>query len=257
MLARWGLYAQAVRKLTGLAEPQYGPDPLFQLALARALGRMGRKDQAKAALAKIGENMHVRRFVRFATANGRIASYRHGVRIGVLVDIEGYTRLEGGEMYVEPISVTAKGTTGPGFNAISFAAKGDLTKEQALEAAKAGESKLLLVIPAGYGESLDAQKPGEIETYSFMRSFSLIGTRTQIVVQTVLDALNDAQSNDFLRKKLPDLDPKGIKKPVKSRDFVVVQNRVAVSYCLSRVLRYKPSRMTSITPRPIVRGGKR
>jgi ABC-2 type transport system permease protein len=101
------------------------------------------------------------------------------------------------------------------------------TKEQALEAAKAGESKLLLVIPAGYGESLDALKPGEIETYSFMRSFSLIGTRTQIVVQTVLDALNDAQSNDFLRKKLPDLDPKGIKKPVKSRDFVVVQDRVA------------------------------
>lgn len=101
------------------------------------------------------------------------------------------------------------------------------TREQALEAAKAGESKLLLVIPAGYGESRDALKPSEIETYSFMRSFSLIGTRTQIVVQTVLDALNDAQSNDFLRKKLPDLDPKGIKKPVKSRDFVVVQDRVA------------------------------
>ena len=47
-------------------------------------------EQARLALvAKIGENMHVRRFVRFATANGRIASYRHGVRIGVLVDIEG------------------------------------------------------------------------------------------------------------------------------------------------------------------------
>jgi elongation factor Ts len=49
-------------------------------------------EQARLALvAKIGENMNVRRFVRFATTNGRIASYRHGVRIGVLVDIEGGT----------------------------------------------------------------------------------------------------------------------------------------------------------------------
>src|SRR4030066_1052702 len=33
------------------------------------------------------------------------------------------------------------------------------TKEQALETAKAGESKLLLVIPAGFGDSLTARKP--------------------------------------------------------------------------------------------------
>ena len=97
------------------------------------------------------------------------------------------------------------------------------TKEQALEAAKAGESKLLLVIPAGFGESLTALKPSEIETYSFMRSFSLIGARGQIVVQSVIAALNDALSNNFLKEKLPDLDPQSLKKPIKSRDFVVVQ----------------------------------
>ncbi|MCU0766184.1 MAG: translation elongation factor Ts [Gammaproteobacteria bacterium] len=47
------------------------------------------EDGRQALIAKIGENMHVRRFVRFATSNGHIASYRHGVRIGVLVDHEG------------------------------------------------------------------------------------------------------------------------------------------------------------------------
>ena len=57
------------------------------------------------------------------------------------------------------------------------------TKEQALETAKAGESKLLLVIPAGFGDSLTELKPSEIETYSFMRSFSLIGARGQVVVR--------------------------------------------------------------------------
>ena len=37
---------------------------------------------------KIGENLSVRRFVRFETA-GRVAAYLHGTRIGVLVDFEG------------------------------------------------------------------------------------------------------------------------------------------------------------------------
>jgi elongation factor Ts len=47
------------------------------------------EEARQALIAKIGENMQVRRFVRFATSNGHIASYRHGVRIGVLVDHEG------------------------------------------------------------------------------------------------------------------------------------------------------------------------
>ena len=42
----------------------------------------------EALVAKIGENMNVRRFVRIATS-GTIGAYRHGTRIGVLVDMEG------------------------------------------------------------------------------------------------------------------------------------------------------------------------
>jgi elongation factor Ts len=46
-------------------------------------------EQAREALvAKIGENMAVRRFERI-TAAGTIASYRHGDRIGVVVDLDG------------------------------------------------------------------------------------------------------------------------------------------------------------------------
>ncbi|WP_029133033.1 translation elongation factor Ts [Sedimenticola selenatireducens] len=43
----------------------------------------------EALIVKIGENMNVRRFERFESANGRLASYSHGSRIGVVVDIEG------------------------------------------------------------------------------------------------------------------------------------------------------------------------
>ncbi|WP_456446540.1 translation elongation factor Ts [Thiolapillus sp.] len=46
------------------------------------------EEARQALVSKIGENMSVRRFVRMDT-DGQIASYRHGVRIGVLVDLAG------------------------------------------------------------------------------------------------------------------------------------------------------------------------
>ncbi|HID44724.1 MAG TPA: elongation factor Ts [Chromatiaceae bacterium] len=46
------------------------------------------EEARQALVSKIGENMNVRRFVRMES-DGQIASYRHGVRIGVLVDLSG------------------------------------------------------------------------------------------------------------------------------------------------------------------------
>lgn len=43
----------------------------------------------EALIAKIGENIQVRRLVRFDNASGQIYSYRHGTRIGVLVELSG------------------------------------------------------------------------------------------------------------------------------------------------------------------------
>jgi elongation factor Ts len=43
----------------------------------------------EALIAKIGENMNVRRFVRIEAGAGTLTSYLHGVRIGVLVELEG------------------------------------------------------------------------------------------------------------------------------------------------------------------------
>jgi len=46
-------------------------------------------DEVRAALiGKIGENMSIRRFKRFETA-GKLTSYLHGTRIGVVVEFEG------------------------------------------------------------------------------------------------------------------------------------------------------------------------
>ena len=46
------------------------------------------EEARKALIATIGENITVRRFTR-VESKGQLASYRHGVRIGVLVDVEG------------------------------------------------------------------------------------------------------------------------------------------------------------------------
>ena len=46
------------------------------------------EEARQALVSKIGENMNVRRFVR-TQAQGKIYSYSHGVRIGVVVDISG------------------------------------------------------------------------------------------------------------------------------------------------------------------------
>ena len=58
--------------------------------LASELDGKAVKDVVTEAIAKIGENISVRRFVRFESAEGKIYSYIHaGGKIGVLVDMKG------------------------------------------------------------------------------------------------------------------------------------------------------------------------
>ena len=53
-------------------------------------------------IATIGENMHVRRFVRFETESGSIVSYIHGEgKIGVLVEMEGADEVVGKDVCMQ------------------------------------------------------------------------------------------------------------------------------------------------------------
>ncbi len=72
----------------GLAETVARENPVDVAALS-ALTVGGENVEAKrqALVQKIGENLAIRRFVRYETA-GTLASYLHGARIGVLVDLE-------------------------------------------------------------------------------------------------------------------------------------------------------------------------
>jgi ABC-2 type transport system permease protein len=97
----------------------------------------------------------------------------------------------------------------------------------AIDTARKSDANLLLVIPAGFGESVARFEPREIETYAFMRSFSMGGLRKSEILKAIIAATNEFLSDDFLRKKVPGVDPGSLKNPIKSRDFVIVRNRMA------------------------------
>lgn len=70
------------------------------------------EDRRQALVMKLGENISVRRFVRFETA-GNLASYLHGTRIGVLVDYTGGDETLGKDIAMhiaaaKPIGVSAQ-----------------------------------------------------------------------------------------------------------------------------------------------------
>jgi elongation factor Ts len=73
-----------------VAEVVASQDPSDVVRLASCKLRSGESVESRrvALVQKIGENLSIRRFAR-RTAAGRIASYVHGTRIGVLVDFTG------------------------------------------------------------------------------------------------------------------------------------------------------------------------
>lgn len=103
----------------------------------------------------------------------------------------------------------------------------DTAKDAAVESVRESETNFLLIIPEGFGESVSRFEAEEIETYTFLRSFSLSGTRSAAVLRAVIGAVNEYLSSDFLKKKVPDISPENLKSPIKSKDFVIVKDRMA------------------------------
>jgi elongation factor Ts len=119
----------------GIANLVARENPADLAALANAkLGSGETVESARVALVqKIGENISVRRFER-RTAAGKLASYVHGMRIGVLVDVTGGDDALGKDLAMhiaasKPLAVSKEG--------ISPAL---IEQERKIAAAKAAES---------------------------------------------------------------------------------------------------------------------
>lgn len=65
------------------------PEDLDQLLTLELDNQTSVDERRRDLFAKIGENISVRRFVRYQTADGTLSAYLHGHRIGVVVELTG------------------------------------------------------------------------------------------------------------------------------------------------------------------------
>jgi len=104
--------------------------------------------QARANLvAKIGENIQLRRLVRFDDLKGELYSYRHGVRIGVLVELEGGNPTLGKDIAMHIAATNPLCLSADQVPAATLEKETEIFRAQALESGK--PEKILDKIVAG------------------------------------------------------------------------------------------------------------
>ena len=116
-----------------------------------------------------------------------------------------------------------------GLKAANFAIEWSREKdpEAAVRAAKGSDTYLLLIIPQGFGESVARFEQKEITSYTFLKSFSIGGIRKSEILRAVITATNSYLSDSVLKKKVPDISPDILKSPIRTKDYVIVKDKMA------------------------------
>ncbi len=96
------------------------------------------EEARNAIIAKLGENMTLRRFVRNETA-GQLAAYLHGAKIGVLVDFNGGDEQLGRDLAMHIAASKPKALDASGVDAELVETERRVAIERAKEAGKSGD----------------------------------------------------------------------------------------------------------------------
>jgi len=111
------------------------PADVEALSAMAIVGGSGTVEEARKALVmKLGENMTVRRFTRFVTS-GKLATYLHGSKIGVLLDFTGEDAL-GKDLAMHIAASKPKSVDASGVSAEEIATERRIAIEKAKEAGK-------------------------------------------------------------------------------------------------------------------------
>jgi ABC-2 type transport system permease protein len=100
-------------------------------------------------------------------------------------------------------------------------------KNLAIDYARMKNLNFLLIIPRGFGDKVSSFQSTEVEFYSFIKSFSMGSTVESSIVNDIINSINNYVSNNFLKAKFPNLNPESIKNPIKSKEFVIIKDRIA------------------------------
>ncbi len=109
-------------------------EALSALAIANGSGTI--EETRKALLMKLGENISVRRFERYATTTGKLATYLHGNKIGVMVNYAGGDEVLGKDLAMHIAASKPKSVDSSGVNPEDIATERRIAVEKAREGGK-------------------------------------------------------------------------------------------------------------------------
>jgi len=94
------------------------------------------EDARKALVMKLGENVSIRRFERYQTSTGKLSSYLHGSKIGVLLDFAGGDDTLGRDLCMHIAASKPKSIDASGVNPEEIETERRIAIEKAREAGK-------------------------------------------------------------------------------------------------------------------------
>ena len=104
--------------------------------LAIAGGTDSVEEVRKALVMKLGENVTIRRFERYETSTGRLSSYLHGSKIGVMVNFTGENEALGRDICMHIAACKPKSIDASGVNPADIDTERRIAIEKAREAGK-------------------------------------------------------------------------------------------------------------------------
>jgi len=125
-------FAKNVAQTVAQAAPADG-DALLAAALVNGAGSV--EEVRKALVMKLGENITVRRFERYSTA-GKLATYLHGSKIGVMVDYTGGDETLGKDLAMHIAASKPKSVDSSGVNPEDIETERRIAIEKAKESGK-------------------------------------------------------------------------------------------------------------------------
>ncbi|MBI3223328.1 MAG: elongation factor Ts [Nitrosomonadales bacterium] len=109
-------------------------DSLSGLPMAGGSGSV--EETRKALVMKLGENITIRRFERYATTTGKLSSYLHGSKIGVLLDYTGGDEALGRDISMHIAASKPKSIDASGVNPADIETERRIAIEKAREGGK-------------------------------------------------------------------------------------------------------------------------
>ena len=109
-------------------------ETLLGMKLINGVGTV--EEDRKALVMKLGENLSVRRFERYSTTTGKLSTYLHGNKIGVMVNYTGGDETLGKDLAMHIAASKPKSVDASGVNPEDIATERRIAIEKAKESGK-------------------------------------------------------------------------------------------------------------------------